>query len=177
MASDGATEQESRRVFGIAKTPPGKLSADDVMLTILGYEGEPKEGFSFNDRALALTVCALLEQFLETAIVSHFEIPAEESRQLFDDNIEGPLSSFANALGIYDAQMRSDLTCIRRIRNAFAHSKSHIDFRTTEIAALVQRLKIPQSSQFSSLSGNKSKSERKKDVRFLREINCGLHER
>ena len=118
-----------------------RLASDDIMLTILGYEGDPKEGHTFNDRAIALTVTALLEQFLETAISSHLEIDENEARKLFDDDADGPLSTFSRkiamgyALGVYDSHMKSDLNFIRQIRNAFAHAKVHLDFATPEISA------------------------------------------
>ena len=106
-----------------------RLASDDIMLTLLGYEGDPKEGHTFNDRAVALTVTALLEQFLEAAISTHLEINEDEVRQLFDDDRDGPLSTFSRkiamgyALGVYDSSMKSDLNLIRQIRNAFAHAK------------------------------------------------------
>ena len=113
-----------------------RLPPDDIMTTILGYEGEPKEGHSFNDRSSTLVVCAILEQFLETALSSHFEVSEDDAKQIFVEDKGGPLSSLANkitmgyALGLYGPQMRSDLQIIRRIRNAFAHSKVNFDFET-----------------------------------------------
>jgi len=39
------------------------------------------------------------------------------------------------ALGIYDKGMRSDLTIVRNIRNAFAHSKTLIQFDHPAVVA------------------------------------------
>ena len=153
-----------------------KLASDDIMLIILGYEDDPKEGHAFNDRAIALTVTALLEQFLESAISSHFEIDEDEARKLFDDNVEGPLATLSKkiamgyALSAYYSQMRADLTCIRQIRNAFAHSKVYLDFETPEISAIVDHINLARSPHFRSLSGNTSTSARKIFVSCIRLI-------
>jgi DNA-binding MltR family transcriptional regulator len=151
-----------------------RLASDDIMLTLLGYEGDPKEGHTFNDRAVALTVTALLEQFLEAAISTHLEINEDEVRQLFDDDRDGPLSTFSRkiamgyALGVYDSSMKSVLNLIRQIRNAFAHAKVHLDFDTPEIRAIVNHINLGNSSQFRSMSGNRSTSPRKIFVSCIR---------
>jgi hypothetical protein len=151
-----------------------RLASDDIMLTLLGYEGDPKEGHAFNDRAVALAVTALLEQFLEAAISTHLEIDENEARKLFDDDRDGPLSTFSRkiamgyALGVYDSHVKSDLNFIRQIRNAFAHAKLHLDFDTPEIAAIINHINLVRSSQFQSMSGNRSKSSRKIFVSCIR---------
>jgi hypothetical protein len=151
-----------------------RLASDDIMLTLLGYEGNPKEGHTFNDRAIALTVTALLEQFLEAAISTHLEIDESEARKLFDDGGDGPLSTFSRkiamgyALGVYESHMRSDLNSIRTIRNAFAHAKVYLDFDTPEIGVIVNHMKLIRSSRFQSISGNRSTSPRKIFVSCIR---------
>jgi DNA-binding MltR family transcriptional regulator len=138
-----------------------RLPTDNAWITILGYEGEPRKGHAFNDRAIAIVLPAILEQYLETAVSTHFAISDEEARPLFDDNIDGPLSSFARkiaigyALGIYGKSMRSNLTCIRHIRNAFAHSKMHLEFATPDIATIFEHLILPASHNFEELIGGK----------------------
>jgi hypothetical protein len=69
-----------------------RLPTDDTWITILGYEGEPREGHAFNDRAIAIVLSAILEQYLESAVSTHFVISDEEARPLFDDNVDGPCS-------------------------------------------------------------------------------------
>jgi DNA-binding MltR family transcriptional regulator len=144
-----------------------RLASDDIMRTILEYESDPKDGHTFNDRAIALTLTAQLEQFLESAISSHFEIDENEGRKLFDDNVDGPLSTLSRkiaigyALGVYGSNMKTDLNFIRQIRNAFAHSKKHLDFDTPEIRAILNHINLAHSSQFRSLSGNTTTSPRK----------------
>lgn len=159
-----------------------RLASNDIMLTMLGYEGDPKEGHTFNDRAIGLTVTALLEQFLEMAITSHFEIGEDEARKLFDDDVDGPLATLSRkiamgyALGVYDSLMRSDLDCVRRIRNAFAHSKAHLDFETPEISAIIKHIRLIQSPTFQSMSGNRSTSPRKVFVSCIRLICAYLND-
>src|SRR5205807_2976301 len=58
----------------------------------------------------------------------------------------GPLSSFsqritvAYAFGFINKQYYDDLTCIRRIRNHFAHHPLETTFTTKEVSDLAQKL-------------------------------------
>lgn len=97
-----------------------------------------------NDWGVVLVSVALVEQFLEDAILVHclksFEKPPNRDR-LFggDPATGGAVNSFAgkitlgHALGIYGENFRSDLDRLRRIRNAFAHAKGHIGFKSKAI--------------------------------------------
>ena len=158
----GARGRKADEFSALKKRLQEKLPLDDIMRTLLEYEGDPPEGRTFDDRSIVLVAGAILEQFLEAAISSHFEIKEEETRVLFDDSLEGPLSSFAKkislgyALGVYGPEMRSDMTCIRHIRNAFAHSKMRIDFETAEIKSIFDRLTLPKTRNFATLSNNQS---------------------
>jgi DNA-binding MltR family transcriptional regulator len=153
-----------------------RLPTGDIWITILGYEGEPREGHAFNDRAIAIVLSAILEQYLEAAISTHFAVSDEDARPLFDDNIDGPLSSFARkiaigyALGIYGRSMRSDLNCIRHIRNAFAHSKVHLEFITPDIATIFKHLILPTSYNFEDLAGGKQSTLKHTFVSTIRLI-------
>lgn len=97
-----------------------------------------------NDRGVVLVTVALVEQFLEDAILVYclksFEKPPNRDRLFGDDPATGgAVISFAgkitlgHALGIYGENFRSDLDRLRRIRNAFAHAKSHIGFKSKAI--------------------------------------------
>jgi hypothetical protein len=66
--------------------------------------------------------------------------------------------SMARALGIYGTKMRSDLNWIRHIRNAFAHSKIHLEFATKEIADACDQLFIPKREIWGGLAGPKPDS-------------------
>jgi DNA-binding MltR family transcriptional regulator len=106
------------------------------------------------ERALAITVSALLERALEACITSALKWPSEEEANkevkvlFFGD---GPLSSFSSkikigyALGLYGKIVRDDLDTVREVRNAFAHSTAHIDFRTPAVAVVCDRLKLFES--------------------------------
>ena len=107
------------------------------------------------ERALAITVSALLERALEACIISALKWPTAEKeankevKGLFYG--EGPLSSFSAkikigyALGLYGKVVRDDLDTIREVRNAFAHSTAHIDFRTAAVAVVCSRLRLFES--------------------------------
>ncbi|MGM4967818.1 MltR family transcriptional regulator [Tardiphaga sp. 1201_B9_N1_1] len=61
---------------------------------------------------------------------------------------EAPLSSFSAkikigyALGLYGKIVRDDLDTIRTVRNAFAHSTVHLDFKTPAVSVVCNRLKL-----------------------------------
>jgi DNA-binding MltR family transcriptional regulator len=62
--------------------------------------------------------------------------PPEEAPLTFDLKIR-----LAFALGVFGPDSRDDITLIRHIRNAFAHTKSYIDFSDNDIIALCAELK------------------------------------
>jgi hypothetical protein len=82
--------------------------------------------------------------------------------ELVDDR--GPFATFSAkitagyALGLYDEYTREYLDQIRRIRNAFAHSKTVIDFDNDLVAKEIRRAKFPP----------QKKSERYKDIKYIR---------
>jgi DNA-binding MltR family transcriptional regulator len=100
-----------------------------------------------NDRALALMLGAILEQGIETAILSHLmPVDEKEVHKFFGPPEEAPLTfdlkiRLAFALGVFGPDSRDDITLIRHIRNAFAHTKSYIDFSDNDIIALCAELK------------------------------------
>lgn len=93
-------------------------------------------------RALAITCASLLERALEEYVSSALKWPddeaeaAREKRDFFQN--DAPFATFSAKiklgfmLGLYNKVVRDDLDTVREIRNAFAHSTSHIDFKTTE---------------------------------------------
>jgi DNA-binding MltR family transcriptional regulator len=100
-----------------------------------------------NDRALALMLGAILEQGIESAILSHL-IPMDEkdAHRFFGPPDEAPLTfdvkiRLAYALGVYGSDSKDDITLIRHIRNAFAHTKSYIDFLDNDIIEMCDHLR------------------------------------
>jgi DNA-binding MltR family transcriptional regulator len=87
---------------------------------------------------------AILEQTLLDALIAKMQ---PLSKTLKDRLFEGygPLNSFSSkvdlsyALHIITKDIYDDLTTIRKIRNAFAHSVSLINFDSREIRALFKR--------------------------------------
>jgi DNA-binding MltR family transcriptional regulator len=103
-----------------------------------------------DDRSQAIVAGALLEQSLEYALLSHFVLTEAEMRELFADQVEGGISSFAAkiklafALGIVEKTMRKELTLIKNIRNVFAHTRASVTFDDREIIAACDDLKLPK---------------------------------
>ncbi len=80
----------------------------------------------------AILGCVFVEQELEFLLRRRFKDDTETWAKLTDER--GPLGSFAQkitlgrALRIYDAKFEHDLNVVRKIRNAFAHSKKILKF-------------------------------------------------
>ena len=95
------------------------------------------------DRALVLISGSFIEQGLESVIAAatvreYDELSART--ELFGGDRPGAINGFygkmilAHALGAYTSAFKEDLDRIRHLRNAFAHAKGEISFRTKEIA-------------------------------------------
>jgi DNA-binding MltR family transcriptional regulator len=92
------------------------------------------------DRSAAILCCVQLEDAVVTLILTQLKNKNERTlERLYERG--GPLGSFsaqinlAFALGLFDEKTRIQLDTIRFIRNAFAHARKSISFRTPEIAA------------------------------------------
>jgi hypothetical protein len=99
-------------------------------------------------RVAGIMAAASLENALEYAIAQRFSQISRTKPTEFESLFRYPklLSSFGAkieigyAIGIYGKLVRSDLDTVRRIRNAFAHSKILIDFSTPEVVNEVRKL-------------------------------------
>ena len=94
--------------------------------------------------ATAILGAVIVERDLEILLRSKFKRKDHKTwAMLTADN--GPLNSFSSkiavghALGIYDEDMRNDLHIVRKIRNAFAHSKRLIHFDLSLIEKELRR--------------------------------------
>jgi hypothetical protein len=107
-----------------------------------------------DDREAALKSGSLVEVSLEHAIKARIiRLRKPELKSLFEGP-QSPLGTFSAkiwigyALGLYGAKAKHDLDAIKDIRNAFAHSPHHLDFRSRRIASrcysmhFVERRKI-----------------------------------
>lgn len=88
--------------------------------------------------AFALVGAAIVEETLAGALLSRMRPLSEKMKEKLFDGY-GPLSTFASridvsyALQIITKEMHHDLRIILKIRNAFAHSVSVLDFNSPEI--------------------------------------------
>jgi hypothetical protein len=102
-----------------------------------------------DDRSIVLMMGALLDQALEAAILAKLPgiKPDNEAYIFLDDG--APLRDLdakirlAFGLQIVGEAARSDLSLIRHIRNAFAHTRLPISFATPEVAAACTHLDLP----------------------------------
>lgn len=92
----------------------------------------------------AIEVEYLLEQLIITKLKRNDEATIEI---LCKDN--GPLATFFSkiglgyAMGLYDERLMEYLNAIRKIRNAFAHSRKDVSFGNSLIRAEMASLKLP----------------------------------
>jgi hypothetical protein len=97
-----------------------------------------------NDRGACLLFSANLENALDAALTSWCSTPAEDVSAFFQsDGIFGTFSrkiASARALKIIGPITSANLTIIRHVRNAFAHAKIPIDFKTSQIAVICEDL-------------------------------------
>jgi hypothetical protein len=95
------------------------------------------------DRALVLISGAFIEQGLESVIslaaVAEYDAPTQRA-ELFGGDRPGAINGFygkiilGHAMGAYTKAFKDDLDRIRHIRNAFAHAKGEISFKTREVS-------------------------------------------
>jgi hypothetical protein len=148
MAS-GSKGKRSNAKFDLTKLINKVRDSNDSWETIQTWHLQ--EG---DDRSQGIVAGALLEQALEIALDSHFEIDHEQTRSLFIDQGGGSISSFATkiklayALGMVEQIIRSELTSIKDIRNVFAHTREAVSFESPEIIAACELLRIPQIVRF-----------------------------
>lgn len=111
-----------------------------------------------HDRTLAIVGAVYLEDALRGAISKHL-MPSRLSTTgatIFEDE-QAPLQSIsararmAYALGIIDEIQRKDMTIIRSIRNAFAHSSDGFTFKHPDIAAAVGSLEVLKNTNLDDL--------------------------
>jgi hypothetical protein len=109
-----------------------------------------------NDRGVALTSFAMVEERLAWAIEKKFVrgLPTADKRWLV--RAGGPLSTFAAktevafAFGIIHRRLRDNLRILGRIRNKFAHSAAPIAFTDPDISKLCAQLSAHSFGDFAS---------------------------
>lgn len=105
-----------------------------------------------NDKSAILLHAAVLDAYLGICLQLHIsltnqKVSHEQILSIFQEE-RAPLSSLSSKihlaylLGIIDGEARGDLDCIRRIRNAFAHSVVMLIFKTKQITDECKKLKL-----------------------------------
>jgi hypothetical protein len=123
-----------------------RVASEELWSVIDDYD-KRRASAQTEGRATALVLGAILEQSLETAIMSHcIALDEKEQRKLFSGGEDGPMNfavkiRLAFALGIYGEKSRDQLDIIRNIRNVFAHDKGHLHFDDGIVAELCNQLR------------------------------------
>jgi hypothetical protein len=98
-----------------------------------------------DDRSLCLLLTAILENNLDRAIDHYLGEQSSELRKSLYDH-DGPLGNFSRkitlgaVLEIFGPISHGNFGLIRHVRNAFAHAKVPIMFKTPEVAAVCSGL-------------------------------------
>jgi hypothetical protein len=125
-----------------------RISGKDPLWDIYHFE-RPEMIAKHGDRVAAIVSGTLCEQSLEIAIVTHLIALQERERLEIFEGEGAPLGTFASritmayGLGIIGPSAKRDLGIIKKVRNAFAHAKGHLDFDTPAIVAACSKLNLP----------------------------------
>jgi DNA-binding MltR family transcriptional regulator len=141
----GSLQKLDARLRGLAKRTPDSEQFFDIIFSLTDADHKP----AALDRTAAITAASFVEYALQKAIITHLkkDITESELKQLFDSP-QSPLSSLSSktivgqSLGVIQEDERQDLDTIRAIRNAFAHSMTHIEFKDSEVTELCKTLHI-----------------------------------
>ena len=128
-------EQDNEQVF--ARGPRPRLP-DMSALTA--------ELLSESDRAAVILAASLLDDLLANTIAMKmpWDIQVGDVDEIF--RFEGPLGSFsarleiANLFGVIDNDTYGQLSTLREMRNACAHSKHKVSFQDTEVRNVALRM-------------------------------------
>lgn len=105
-----------------------------------------------SDLVTAIIQAIEIDFIIEQQIISKLSRQDEDTVELLSKD-NGALATFFSkivlgyALGLYDKEVMEYMNIIRRIRNAFAHSRKDISFATPQIRAELASVKIPQDSE------------------------------
>jgi hypothetical protein len=111
-----------------------------------------------NHRAAAILLAANTEISLRYAIKSHLVVTGESETTLFHGG--SPLRSFeakiriGYTMGLYREETKSNLDCIKGIRNAFAHAVIPITFNTPQVKAVCDLMVMPEISYPRAINAN-----------------------
>jgi hypothetical protein len=117
-----------------------RLRSDDIASIIADVNaGDP--------RTTAIVGGIFVESALREAILSRLvTLTPAQQQELFKS--KAPLSNFdsmiviGRAFGIFDSDIKHDLTAIRHLRNAFAHGRRVRTFRQKEVINVIDSLRL-----------------------------------
>ncbi len=154
-------------------TQANKLSPQEALQKLI--DQEPTRTIIFplikeikqtrSDRGAAILVSSFVENMLQTALTNQLRIKHKHKRSVF--GINGPLGSFRNkiimsyTLTMIGKETYNNLEIIRLVRNAFAHSKITISFKTEEIKNMCELLILPKPIFPFSIFQSKIRSKRR----------------
>lgn len=116
-----------------------------------------------NDRGMAILIATNVENILQSCLEKILLANSSKSDSIFGMN--APLATFYNkiimcfALEVIGNETKKNLTIIRAIRNAFAHSKIPINFRTLEVINVCALLNFPSTLPNSALISMDARNE------------------
>jgi hypothetical protein len=134
-------KQKRRTIRDVSRDPPDQQLLGELQTLI-----ENESSTHAEDRSTAISSAAFVEYFLELALQRKLKNTDTVTLRDFFQDI-GPAGTFsqkivlAYALGVIDKNARDDLDTIRRIRNAFAHTRTTARFETEEFAFECKKLR------------------------------------
>lgn len=140
------------------------------------YASEPRN--SAYDRDVVISATAVLEQTLEEAILAKFTMQPDADEMLFLDETRLVRDFYDKArmaylLGIIGKLTLHDLSIIRYVRNAFAHSRGHLDLDMTEFTDLLCHLTTPTRwPEF--MAGHSNQDERERFIQTCFQLSMYL---
>lgn len=168
-------KKKSEIIAALTSISKARHDMDELWQTIHQFDRDDL-GQESHDRSCALVLTAILEQGLESAILSHCISLGETDKTWLFGGPEGEGAfTFASkirlglALGIYGQNTRHDLGMFRHIRNTFAHSKRTLSFSDPEIGAACDSLKFLEKAKSTDwLEGRKADHK----SNFIEAIRC-----
>lgn len=146
-----------------------------------------EEFLGASDRGCVLIMPAVTERSVESAIgrVLRLDMSNADKQDLFSQ--DGPLSKFSSkialgySMGLYGQKTRHDLSILRHLRNAFAHSRKPLRFEMEAVRDVCHTLMLIKSSkptQFEGFPDSLAKRyeawHKTKDARIMFEVTCHL---
>lgn len=108
------------------------------------FQALMKELREASDRSLAIVGIAVIEDALQSAIISRLQLTGDAGKALFNDggalNAARHKATMAWALGLIGNRTRGDLKCLAEIRNRFAHQMHERSFDVPYIATRCDRM-------------------------------------